>query len=302
MRQVTRKGLMTMAAATGVLAAAGGAAHADSGAAGHAAGSPGVLSGNTVQAPVDVPVNVCGNTVDVVGVLNPSVGNSCADQGGSSSGGYGDSGGHGGAHAGGYAEGSPGVLSGNTVQAPVHVPVNVCGNTVDVVGVLNPSVGNSCADQGGSSPGGYGDSGGHGGSHAGGYAEGSPGVGSGNHIQAPVHVPVNVCGNSVDILGAGNTTEGNGCANDGSGHDTPGQPGSPGHPGDEPGTPGTPDDRTPDRPSAGDRPDVHSLAQPRHDAQLARTGSELPMGLVLPVGAGALLAGAVLYRKARTAA
>ena len=29
--------------------------------------------------------------------------------------------------AGGDAEGSPGVLSGNSVQAPVHVPVNVCG-------------------------------------------------------------------------------------------------------------------------------------------------------------------------------
>ncbi|MFE2281551.1 chaplin, partial [Streptomyces sp. NPDC059454] len=97
MRQVTRKGLMTMAAATGVLAAAGGAAHADSGATGHAAGSPGVLSGNTVQAPVDVPVNVCGNTVDVVGLLNPSVGNSCANQSGPSSHG------HGGAHADGYA-------------------------------------------------------------------------------------------------------------------------------------------------------------------------------------------------------
>ncbi|MFE9775408.1 chaplin, partial [Streptomyces sp. NPDC005931] len=86
MRQVARKGLMTMAAATGVLAAAGGAAHAASGAHGAATGSPGVFSGNTVQAPVHAPVNVCGNTVDVVGVLNPSVGNSCAHQGGSAGG------------------------------------------------------------------------------------------------------------------------------------------------------------------------------------------------------------------------
>ncbi|SCD62036.1 Small secreted domain, partial [Streptomyces sp. di50b] len=84
MRQVTRKGLMTMAAATGVLAAAGGAAaHADSGATGAAKGSPGVLSGNVVQAPVHVPVNVCGNTVNVVGILNPAVGNACANKGGS---------------------------------------------------------------------------------------------------------------------------------------------------------------------------------------------------------------------------
>ncbi|MET8447667.1 chaplin, partial [Streptomyces sp. NPDC005209] len=90
MRQGTRKGLMTVAAATGVIAAAGGYAHADSGASGSAAHSPGVLSGNTVQAPVHVPVNVCGNTVNVVGALNPSMGNKCAnDSGGSSSGGYG---------------------------------------------------------------------------------------------------------------------------------------------------------------------------------------------------------------------
>lgn len=51
---------------------------------------------------------------------------------------------HAGAGAGGAAVGSPGVASGNNVQVPVHVPVNVCGNSVDVVGVLNPAFGNSC--------------------------------------------------------------------------------------------------------------------------------------------------------------
>ncbi|MER6919303.1 chaplin, partial [Streptomyces spiralis] len=84
MRQVTRKGLLTVAAATGVIAAASGAAHADAGAAGAASGSPGVLSGNTVQVPVHVPVNVCGNTVNVVGLLNPAVGNTCVNHGGGS--------------------------------------------------------------------------------------------------------------------------------------------------------------------------------------------------------------------------
>lgn len=39
---------------------------------------------------------------------------------------------------------SPGVLSGNLVQVPVHVPVNACGNSVNVIGALNPAVGNSC--------------------------------------------------------------------------------------------------------------------------------------------------------------
>ena len=48
----------------------------------------------------------------------------------------------GGAWAGGKAVGSPGVGSGNLVQAPVHVPVNAVGNSVNVIGVLNPAFGN----------------------------------------------------------------------------------------------------------------------------------------------------------------
>jgi hypothetical protein len=50
----------------------------------------------------------------------------------------------GGASAQGAAIGSPGVLSGNVIQVPVHVPVNVCGNTINVIGLLNPAFGNHC--------------------------------------------------------------------------------------------------------------------------------------------------------------
>lgn len=79
MRQILSRSLLTVAAASGVLAVAGGYASADSGAEGSAAGSPGVLSGNSVDIPVDAPVNACGNTVDAVGLLNPAFGNSCAN-------------------------------------------------------------------------------------------------------------------------------------------------------------------------------------------------------------------------------
>ncbi|MFD3504081.1 chaplin family protein [Streptomyces sp. NPDC058676] len=264
MRQVTRKGLMTVAAATGVIAAAGGAAHADSGASGSSANSPGVLSGNSVQAPVHAPVNVCGNTVNVVGLLNPAMGNKCVNTGvesgggSGSSGGYGDSGGHGG-HAG------------------------------------------------------------SGGSEAGGHTGGSPGVGSGNHVEVPIDAPVNVCGNSVDVIGIGNSTTANDCANGGgsggtvppgNGQETPPggeQPGNPGNP-VEPGHPGAPNtppssgDETPGGSSHANQPGAQSVTQPRAAAQLAHTGSDLPMGLALPAGAGALLAGALLYRKARASA
>jgi hypothetical protein len=75
------KKVVAAAAATGGLVLAGaGMAVADSGAQGAAVGSPGVLSGNVVQAPVHVPVNVCGNTVTVIGLLNPAFGNTCVNK------------------------------------------------------------------------------------------------------------------------------------------------------------------------------------------------------------------------------
>ncbi|RDG34787.1 chaplin [Streptomyces corynorhini] len=47
----------------------------------------------------------------------------------------------------GIAVGSPGVLSGNVVQIPVHVPVNVCGNSIGIIALLNPSFGNACVNK-----------------------------------------------------------------------------------------------------------------------------------------------------------
>ncbi|NUK04589.1 chaplin [Streptomyces lunaelactis] len=47
-----------------------------------------------------------------------------------------------GAHADGTAVNSRGVGSGNLVQAPVHIPVNAVGNTVSVIGALNPAFAN----------------------------------------------------------------------------------------------------------------------------------------------------------------
>ncbi|PAZ12801.1 chaplin [Streptomyces sp. SA15] len=75
------KKVVAAAAATGGLVLAGaGVAAADAGAQGAAVHSPGVLSGNVVQAPVHIPVNVCGNTVSVIGLLNPAFGNTCINK------------------------------------------------------------------------------------------------------------------------------------------------------------------------------------------------------------------------------
>lgn len=48
-----------------------------------------------------------------------------------------------------------------------------------------------------------------------------------------------------------------------------------------------------------DQSGARTVPQPRAAAQLAHTGGDLPLGVALPVGAGMLLAGTVLYRKAR---
>ncbi|KIZ18867.1 hypothetical protein SNA_06310 [Streptomyces natalensis ATCC 27448] len=129
------------AAAGGLLLASAGTTVADSGAKGAAIGSPGVVSGNVLQVPVHIPINVCGNTVGFVGALNAAFHNTCVNVSGHHHGHGG-----GGAQAKGVAAHSPGVLSGNLVQIPVDIPVNACGNSGDVIGILNPAFGNRCAN------------------------------------------------------------------------------------------------------------------------------------------------------------
>ncbi len=228
MRQVTRKGLITIAAAGGVLALGGGYAHADAGANGGASNSPGVASGNAVQVPVDVPVNACGNSVNAVGLLNPTFGNECANKSGHGKAkGHGSTRGHG-AYAGGGTANSPGVASGNHVSAPISAPVNACGNAVTIGGLLNPVFGNDCGNDTG-----------------------------------------------VDIPDTPDTPE------------VPGRPGQPRH-----------------VPPGAETPVTHEANGPAaqatvDEAALAETGGGAT-GLLIPAGAGMLLAGTLLYRRART--
>ncbi|MCZ7413435.1 MULTISPECIES: chaplin [unclassified Streptomyces] len=281
MRQVTRKGLITVVAASGALALSGGAAFADAEAEGAATGSPGVLSGNNVQVPVHVPVNACGNTVNVAGALNPAIGNTCVND----SGGHGpDGGGHdGGHHDGGHQDGGNGDGG------------NGDGGHQDG--------GNG---DGGHQDGGNGDGGHHGGGHHGGggavaegEAVGSPGVGSGNHVQAPVDVPVNACGNSVNVIGLLNPAIGNECVNDsGPGqhpeHPHPEQPEEP----EEPQGPKSPEKPDSEQPSA-ETPGDETAPQGGERPQLAQTGGPSAITTVIPAGGAMLLGGYVLYRRAR---
>ncbi|WP_406217105.1 chaplin [Streptomyces decoyicus] len=78
----TAKKAALVLAATGIaLGAAAGSAFATSGAQadGAATRSPGIGSGNLAQVPVHVPVNATGNSVNVVGALNPAFGNAISN-------------------------------------------------------------------------------------------------------------------------------------------------------------------------------------------------------------------------------
>jgi hypothetical protein len=67
-----------VALGTGAMVVSGaGLAMADSGARGTAVDSGGVASGNVVQVPVHAPINFCGNTIQLIGLLNPAFGTTC---------------------------------------------------------------------------------------------------------------------------------------------------------------------------------------------------------------------------------
>ncbi|MFF3863493.1 chaplin family protein [Streptomyces sp. NPDC002209] len=270
-----RKVLITMAAAGGVLALGGGYAHADSGASGHTANSPGLLSGNTVQAPVDAPVNACGNTVSVVGLLNPAFGNRCS----------------------------------NDSAIPDHHPGHPGhpGNPGHPGEPEEPD--EPCDEDEPSHPGHPG----HPGTPGTPGQPGNPGTpGQPGHPGTPGQ-PGNP-GTPGNPGQPGNPGTPGQPGNPGTpGH--PGNPGTPGHPGQpgtpgNPGTPGTPGmPGGPTGPGSGSvTPGIHpgqgtgiGIAPAQH-AGLAATGAGDVLGVGLPLAAGTLLAGAVLYRRARNAA
>ncbi|MEU5429531.1 chaplin [Streptomyces olivoreticuli] len=78
MSRIAKAAALTLAAGAAVSGAAG-IASANAGAEGAAVGSPGIISGNAIQVPIQIPLNLCGNTIDIVGLLNPTFGNTCAN-------------------------------------------------------------------------------------------------------------------------------------------------------------------------------------------------------------------------------
>ncbi|MFG2695911.1 chaplin [Kitasatospora sp. NPDC051984] len=75
-----RASLVASGLAAACLLGGAGSAAADAEAEGAAIGSPGVLSGNLIQVPIDLDLNVCGNSIDVIGLGNAAFGNVCINR------------------------------------------------------------------------------------------------------------------------------------------------------------------------------------------------------------------------------
>ncbi|WP_435111047.1 chaplin family protein [Nocardiopsis synnemataformans] len=141
-------------------------------------GSGGIGSGNQVVVPVDVEAELCGNSIAILGISSATctqvseVLYEASGQGGAST------------------DGSGGVASGNQIIVPVDAAIDACGNAaavggisqaecVEVVEVLEEESADAPTTR----------------------TDGSGGVASGNQIIVPVDAAINVCGNSVAILG-----------------------------------------------------------------------------------------------------
>lgn len=301
MRELIGKGLLTAAAASSVLSMTGGYAAATDGAA-TAAGSPGLLSGNSVQAPVEIPVNVCGNTVNAAGVGNPAMGNSC----GNSSGAHAAPPKHRPAH---HAQPVAPRAEPATHTAPAKETPAAPPRTTHHDDDASSTHGAKPREHGGGSApakDGHDD----GGSSASGAATNSPGLLGGNLLQAPLDIPVNACGNTVDLVGLLNPAMGNSCANDSDGvvphaplqPPTPHTPNAPVDPLD-PSTPPTHNSEEPPAVPVAHNPMLPEQQQAVEEGdimdQLAETGSNANLLATAAMSAGLLISGGILYRRNR---
>ncbi|MGW5874936.1 chaplin family protein [Nocardiopsis terrae] len=141
-------------------------------------GSGGVASGNQVLVPVDVEADLCGNSLAVLGISQAK----CTQV---SEVLYESSG------QGASTDGSGGVAGGNQIVVPVDAAVDICGNSVAVAGISKADcveVVEDLEEEADDAPSTY--------------TDGSGGVAGGNQIVLPVDAAVDICGNSVAVLGA----------------------------------------------------------------------------------------------------
>ena len=135
----------------------------------------GIANGTQVYAPIDVPINFCGNALALLGEAGTQA--ICAN-GRSTEKGWDvkQSSGH-----------NNGIANGTQVYAPIYAPLNIAGNAIGVAGEGNAAA--AATNESGR------------GSDFSQDTSHNNGVGNGTQVAAPVHLPINVCGNALSILG-----------------------------------------------------------------------------------------------------
>ncbi len=175
-----RRSLQVGIVSAGLVLAGAAAAQADSDLT--SIGNLGIANGNQLYAPIQVPVDVCGNALGVLG--NAQAG--C--KGGSSA--------H--LHRLGDATsiGNAGIANGNQAIVPIQVPVDVSGNAAGVLG-------NGSAHSKGGSEARIGHRHRKSAALPDATSIGNLGILNGNQAIVPIQIPVDVCGNAAGVLGNG---------------------------------------------------------------------------------------------------
>lgn len=165
----TKNAIRVTVLAAGFAVAGAGAAAADT-----TNGDFSVLGGNQLYAPISAPINLSGNSAALLGKAKAAS--------------------YGGAHvtnvnSGGMTtSGKFSIGGGNQLNAPISVPVNICGNTLAAGAVTKAACGGSATVTNRNTGGGM-------------TTSGKFSLVGGNQAYIPVSVPVNVCGNSAAVLG-----------------------------------------------------------------------------------------------------
>ncbi|MCT9929811.1 chaplin family protein [Planotetraspora sp. A-T 1434] len=151
---------------------------AGGGIANRTSGNGSILGGNQVNAPVTAPINACGNAVSLFGRSDAGCKGGATVRG-SRRGGAG----------GNVTNGDHSLLGGNQIIAPITAPINACGNAVAIFGDATAGCrgGASVRNAGGGA--------------GGNRTSGRSSILGGNQVIAPITAPINVCGNSVAVLG-----------------------------------------------------------------------------------------------------
>ncbi|AGZ38326.1 chaplin family protein [Actinoplanes friuliensis] len=148
-------------------------------------GNYGVLNGAQVYAPIDVPINLCGNALSILGLAQSQA--ACVNGGG-----------HRTESVSQDSSSNYGIANGTQVYAPISAPLNIAGNSIGVAGEANSA---AVAKNESGKPGGFSQD-----------SSRNVGILNGTQLAAPISIPVNVCGNSLAVLGLANSAAA--CGND----------------------------------------------------------------------------------------